>query len=142
METKILIVDDDPVIILELSTVLKSLGDIYVANSGASAIATAKDIVPEIILLDIGLPDVDGFDVLTELSNNEQLKHINVIVVTAHGEFDNHFKSLSSGAIDFITKPVNELLLERKIRSMLMNRTHIANTVKSTSQTQLEQLKE
>ncbi len=142
METKILIVDDDPVIILELSTVLKSLGDIYVANSGASAIATARDIVPDIILLDIGLPDVDGFDVLTELSNNQQLKHINVIVVTAHGEFDNHFKSLSRGAIDFITKPVNELLLERKIRSMLMNRTHIANTIKSTSQTQLEQLKE
>ncbi|WP_417499289.1 putative bifunctional diguanylate cyclase/phosphodiesterase [Methylophaga sp.] len=139
---KILIVDDDPVIILELSTVLKSLGDIYVANSGASAIATARDIVPDIILLDIGLPDIDGFDVLTELSNNEQLKHINVIIVTAHGEFDNHFKSLSRGAIDFITKPVNELLLERKIRSMLMNRTHIANTVKSTSQTQLEQLKE
>ena len=142
MDTKILIVDDDPVIILELSTVLKSLGDIYVANSGASAIATARDIVPDIILLDIGLPDVDGFDVLTELSNNQQLKHINVIVVTAHGEFDNHFKSLSRGAIDFITKPVNELLLERKIRSMLMNRTYIADTVKSTSQTQLEQLKE
>ena len=116
---KILIVDDDPVIILELSTVLKSLGDIYVANSGASAIATARDIVPDIILLDIGLPDIDGFDVLTELSNNEQLKHINVIIVTAHGEFDNHFKSLSNGAVDFISKPVNKHLLEKKIGSIL-----------------------
>ena len=138
---KILIVDDDPVIILELSTVLKSLGDIYVANSGASAIATARDIVPDIILLDIGLPDIDGFDVLTELSNNEQLKHINVIIVTAHGEFDNHFKSLSNGAVDFISKPVNKHLLEKKIGSILNNRSNITHSVESKTQSQLEQLK-
>lgn len=139
-ERKILIVDDDPVIILELSTLLKSLADIYVANSGESAIAIAKDIIPDIILLDIGLPDIDGFNVLSELSNNESLRHINVIIVTAHGEFDNHLKSLSIGAVDFISKPVNEQLLGKKIRSVLINRTNITNTVKTHSQTQLEQL--
>ncbi|MEC9413307.1 MAG: response regulator [Pseudomonadota bacterium] len=141
LERKILIVDDDPIIILELSTVLKSLGDIYVANSGASAIATAKDIIPDIILLDIGLPDIDGFDVLNELSHNDQLRHINVIIVTSHGEIDNHFKSLSSGAIDFISKPVNEHLLEKKIGSILNNRSNITNIVQSKTQSQLEQLK-
>ncbi|HIC47039.1 MAG TPA: EAL domain-containing protein [Methylophaga aminisulfidivorans] len=141
LERKILIVDDDPIIILELSTVLKNLGDIYVANSGASAIATAKDIMPDIILLDIGLPDIDGFNVLTELSNNEQLRHINVIIVTAHGEFDNHLKSLSSGAVDFISKPVNKHLLEKKIGSMLNNRSNITTIIQSKTQSQLEQLK-
>ncbi len=139
-QRKILIVDDDPVIILELSTLLKNLGDIYVANSGESAIATAKDIIPDIILLDIGLPDIDGFNVLSELSNNESLRHINVIIVTAHGEFDNHLKSLSIGAVDFIRKPVNPQLLEKKIGSVLLNRANITNTVKTNSQTQLEQL--
>lgn len=139
-DRKILIVDDDPIIIVELSSTLKDLGDIYVATSGESAIATAKDIVPDIILLDIGLPDIDGFNVLTEISNNERLRHINVIIVTAHGEFDNHLKSLSIGAVDFISKPVNRQLLEKKICSILINRTHITNTVKIKSQTQLEQL--
>lgn len=141
LERKILIVDDDPVIILELSTVLKSLGDIYVANSGASAIATAKDIIPDIILLDIGLPDIDGFNVLIELSDNEKLKHINVIIVTAHGEFDNQLKSLSNGAVDFISKPVNKHLLEKKIDSMLNNRSNITHIAQSKTQSQLEQLK-
>lgn len=140
LERKILIVDDDPVIILELSTVLKNLGDIYVANSGASAIATAKDIIPDIILLDIGLPDIDGFNVLIELSDSEKLKHINVIIVTAHGEFDNQLKSLSNGAVDFISKPVNKHLLEKKIDSMLNNRSNITHLAQSKTQSQLEQL--
>ena len=58
----ILIVDDDPVMILELRNVLKPLGSIFVASSGQSAVATACDVLPELIVLDIGLPDIAGFD--------------------------------------------------------------------------------
>lgn len=123
---KILIVDDDPVIILELQTAVAKLGKVYIATSGESAIAMANDIVPDLILLDIGLPDINGFDVLRYLNENK-LQSVNVIVITAYGNFENHLKSLSQGATDFITKPINKILLQKKIKSIIRNRQILLN---------------
>lgn len=124
---KILIVDDDPVIIIELQSVVANLGKVFVATTGQSAIAIAKDIEPDIILLDIGLPDMDGFEVLQELNDNNQLLSVNVIVITAHKNFENHLKSLSQGATDFIIKPINAVLLQKKIKSIIKNRETLLN---------------
>jgi PAS domain S-box-containing protein/diguanylate cyclase (GGDEF)-like protein len=115
---KILIVDDDPIMILELRAVVEELGEVYAASSGQSAVATARDHIPDIVLLDIGLPDIDGFDVLKEINENQDLNGVNVIVITSNSSFETHLKALSSGATDFITKPVNGRLLQQKINNI------------------------
>lgn len=115
---RILIVDDDPLIITELKEIVSGLGDIYTASSGQSAVAIAKDVIPDIILLDIGLPDIDGFDVLKEIYEDPELKTVSVIVVTSHDDFDTQLKSLSQGATDCIAKPVNGILLQKKISNI------------------------
>lgn len=115
---KVLIVDDDPIIITELKEVIAGMGEVYTASSGQSAVATAKDVIPDIILLDIGLPDIDGFNVLKEIYEDPELNTVNVIVITSHDDFDTQLKSLSEGATDCIAKPVNGILLQKKIRNI------------------------
>ncbi len=62
---------------------------------------------------------MDGFNVLQELNDHAQLQSVNVIVITAYGNFENHLKSLSLGATDFITKPINSVLLQKKSKALL-----------------------
>lgn len=128
---KILIVDDDPVLICELKSSLSVLGPVFVAASGQSAVATARDIVPELILLDIGLPDIDGFDVMREINENSALNATNVIVITSNDNIENHMKSLSHGATDFIVKPINHQLLQTKIKNILAQRKMLKEVAKT-----------
>lgn len=127
---KILIVDDDPILICELQHVLAGIGSIFVASSGQSAVATARDILPELILLDIGLPDIDGFDVMHELNENAALKTTNVIIITSYGDIDIHMKSLAVGATDFIVKPINQLILQSKVKNILQQRQLLEQSVR------------
>lgn len=138
---KILIVDDDPVLICELKNALSVLGSVFVAASGQSAVATARDIIPELILLDIGLPDIDGFDVMREINENSALNTTNVIVITSNDNTENHLKSLSHGATDFIVKPINHQLLQTKVKNILAQRKmlkQIAKTKQDNEFTSLE----
>lgn len=127
---KILIVDDDPILICELQYALTGIGSVFVASSGQSAVATARDILPDLILLDIGLPDIDGFDVMHELNENAALKTTNVIVITSQGNSDTHMKSLAVGATDFIVKPINQSLFQSKIKNILQQRQLLEQSTK------------
>jgi two-component system sensor histidine kinase/response regulator len=109
----ILIVDDLPGNLKILAGILKEQGfRIAVADSGAQTLNVVKTRPPDLILLDIMMPEMDGFEVCKRLKKDENAKDIPVIFLTALTEVENMVKGFELGAVDYVTKPfnVNELL--------------------------------
>lgn len=119
---KILIVDDDPSSVLELSKVLSSLGEIHTADSGQDALTLTQELLPDVIMLDIEMPGTDGFEVCHKLRQNPSTRDIGVVFVTAHTQQDNEITSLSLGAIDFIHKPLDHKVCYLRVRNLLLIR--------------------
>lgn len=105
---KILIVDDLPENIKVLGSILKNEGfNVAVANDGNMAIKIATNIIPDLLLLDIMMPNMNGFELATLLSENEKTKNIPVIFITAKNETVDILEGFRLGAVDYITKPFN-----------------------------------
>ncbi|MCL2792661.1 MAG: response regulator [Spirochaetaceae bacterium] len=116
---RILIVDDEKMNIMALAHFLKPQYDIIVAIDGASAIEAAKKHIPDLILLDIIMPDISGFDVIVKLKESESTKNIPVIFITGLTDAKNEEKGLSLGAVDFIAKPFDKSIVNAKINTYL-----------------------
>ncbi|MCF4969021.1 ATP-binding response regulator [Nostoc sp. CMAA1605] len=122
----ILIVDDTPINLEILFDVLANAGyTVLVAEDGESALARAEYASPDLILLDILMPGIDGFETCHRLKNNELTKDIPVIFMTALSEIGEKVKGLNLGAVDYITKPLQheEVLARVKIHLKLCNLT-------------------
>jgi signal transduction histidine kinase len=105
----ILIVDDNPTNLAVLSQALKSAGlKVRVAADGESAIALVMSKLPTLILLDVQMPGIDGFETCRRLKADIQTKNIPIIFTTALADTENKVKGLSIGAVDYITKPFEE----------------------------------
>jgi len=103
---KILIVDDEPHIMELLSTALEDEGyRIIVANNGKEAVSQVKKEKPQVMLLDIKMPDMDGVEVLRQMKKIN--KATSVIMMTAHGAMDTVVEAIKLGAYDYITKPID-----------------------------------
>ena len=117
---KILIVDDEPITIEILEGHLAREGyDITFANSGREALEKMEALEPDVILLDIMMPDMDGFEVCRRLKTDKRWQHIPVILVTALADKKDLARGLDAGADDFINKPVHNLELRARVKSML-----------------------
>lgn len=120
MSARILVVDDNPLNIKVLAA--KLARDYYVvitADSGEQAISTAENERPDLILLDVMMPEMDGFEACKRLKANERTKHIPVVMVTALSDVADRIRGLESGADDFLTKPINDVALMARVRSSL-----------------------
>lgn len=115
----ILVVDDQPSNIRLLNQAVASLGDIYFATNGEEAIEMARRCLPDVILLDVEMPGMDGYDVCKVIKSDPQLKHIPIIFVTAHSETDNEVKALEYGGIDFLHKPINPAITRARVKTHL-----------------------
>jgi putative two-component system response regulator len=105
---KILVVDDAPSNIKILNDMLKNDYTIAAANNGADALKiAASDSPPDIILLDVMMPEMDGFEVCKKLKADEKTKKIPVIFVTSKDEIDNKLDGYELGAVHYITKPLD-----------------------------------
>ena len=116
----VLIVDDMTTNLLLLSDLLKEQYQIKVAKNGKKALEivySSNEI--DIILLDIMMPDIDGYEVCKELKNNNQTKNIPIIFVTAKDNDADEEYGLNLGAIDYITKPFNKAIVKLRIRNHL-----------------------
>ena len=123
---KILIVDDEPGICYILETVLKSAGfDVKTAATGAAALTVAESNCPDVVLLDLGLPDMDGMDVLCSL---RAWAKVPVIVVSARGNESAKVAALENGADDYISKPFGTQELLARIRVALRHSDNSAAT--------------
>ena len=112
---RVLVVEDDLAIQLLLTETLRSRGyETATAADGPAALPAALKHRPDLVLLDLGLPGFNGFEVLTRLKADETLRDVPVIMVTAWGEPDVMSRALAAGALDYIRKPFDlEDLLER-----------------------------
>jgi len=113
----ILIVDDAPANIQVLANALKGDYRIRVANSGARAIEVARATQPDLILLDVMMPELDGYEVCRRLKDDPSTSHIPVIFVTARNETQDEMRGLDLGAVDYITKPIELPILNARVRT-------------------------
>lgn len=115
----VLIVEDDGTIQALLSAVLAGDWDVRTASTGEEGLQAAADSVPDIILLDIGLPDLDGREVCRRLKATPRLEPIPVIFLTARTSGEDEIDGLQAGGIDYITKPINPAVLKARVRNHL-----------------------
>lgn len=120
---KILAVDDRDDNLVTISALLKNIIPdciVLTARSGIEAIEKAKAELPDTILLDIRMPQMDGFEVCQKLKAHEDTKHIPVLILTAvHTDVKSRIKGLEIGADAFLTKPIDEAELAAQVRAML-----------------------
>lgn len=122
---RILIVDDDAKNADLLEAHLDGSGyDTKVVYSGEDALAAARDWTPDVILLDVMMPKVSGFDVCQQLRAAPATKGVSVLMVTALDEATDVEKAVNAGTDDFITKPINKTELLLRVRAMLDSRKH------------------
>ena len=115
-KNRILIVDDDKTNIDVLNHILKNEYTIFVAKNGDMALKRALKDLPDLILLDIVMPDMSGYDVLKILKENEATKSIPVIFITALSSAADEERGFLLGAVDYIVKPFNNSILKARIR--------------------------
>ena len=115
----ILIVDDEAINIEILVEMLNGKYELKIAYDGLMGIQIAKKIVPDLILLDIEMPKMDGFEVVYELKNCDETKKIPIIFVTAKNQKEVIVAALDSGAVDYITKPFFKEELELRISNQI-----------------------
>jgi len=118
---KILVVDDTPANLVAMRRLLAHAGaQLYEAASGNEALALCLDHEFALILLDVNMPDMDGFEVATLLAESDLLRETPIIFVSAAYADDlNRLKGYHSGAVDYIAKPVNDVILQAKVRVFL-----------------------
>lgn len=112
----ILLVDDEKANLKILSDLLKSEAQIIVAKSGEQAITKASELKPDIILLDVIMPDMDGFAVIKALKNNAQTHIIPVIFITGLADVNFEEKGLQLGACDYIQKPFHAAIVRARVK--------------------------
>lgn len=106
MSRSVLIVDDEPSIVLSLEFIIKNAGfDVRVACDGAEALRAIEDSPPDLVLLDVMIPDRDGYDVCQAIRANPIWADIRIIMLTAKGRDIERVKGMALGADDYITKP-------------------------------------
>lgn len=107
--TTVLIVDDNPANLGVLSDTLDQAGlEVWVAQSGKVALERVKYALPNLILLDVMMPDIDGFETCRQLKANPETKHIPIIFMTALSDTENKVQGFQLGAVDYITKPFQQ----------------------------------
>ncbi len=119
-KSTLLIVDDEPEILAVMGQILSPLYHLRAANSGERALSiTNSSPLPDLILLDVMMPVIDGYSVLSQLKSDPTTKDIPVIFVTAIGNLESEEKGLQLGAVDYITKPINSAILLARIKTHL-----------------------
>ncbi|MHB1677253.1 MAG: response regulator [Sulfuriferula sp.] len=116
---KILIVDDSPTERYFLADLLGKQGyQINLAENGTEALEKAKQIMPDLILMDVVMPGLNGFQATRAISKDDDLKHIPVILCTTKDQETDKIWGLRQGAIEYIVKPIDGNALLQKIRSL------------------------
>lgn len=117
---KILIVDDEPNIVLALRVLLEDQGyDIEYCYDGTSALEKLVSFSPDLVLLDVMMPGVDGYTVAKNIRNNQDAEHTNIIFLTAKGTKDDKMEGYDSGAEYYIVKPFDNDDILEKVRELL-----------------------
>ena len=131
---KILCIDDEPLNNVVTDKILSDEYEVYSATSGQEGLKLADRISPDIILLDVAMPDLNGYDVLLNLQKNSTTKYIPVIFVSSLREEYNEETGLNLGAVDYIIKPIKPGVMKARIRNhLIMKNSAYTKQSKNTS---------
>jgi PleD family two-component response regulator len=130
----VLIVDDETINLKILTHILESDYKIYTAQDGISAIKKAKELLPDLILLDIVMPGTDGYETLVRLKSLEETKGIPVIFISGLSHSDEEEKGLSLGAADYILKPFSAMIIKLRVSHQIQ----IINQMRTIKQLSLD----
>ena len=123
-ENKIMVVDDEDSNLRLMEALLIPHGyDVILAQDGRQAIDLIEESPPDVILLDVMMPVMNGFELAEKLKSSEETHHIPIVMVTALNNFDDRIKAIEAGADDFLSKPVDETELTARVRSLVKVKT-------------------
>ncbi len=119
----VLLVDDAPANIQVVTSILKDIYKIRVATNGAKALALAKDApLPDLVLLDVMMPEMDGYEVCTRLKADPETRDIPVIFLTGQTEIEDETRGFEVGAVDYIHKPFSPAVVKARVQTHLVLR--------------------
>lgn len=130
----VLIVDDSPI---DISFLVSGLADnfaIIIANNGLMALELAQERQPDVILMDVSMPELDGYDCCRQLKQLESTQHIEVIFVSAHSTVEEKIKGYDAGGSDYVGKPVIPDELQQKVRVAVEHKRQREQYLRNTSQ--------
>ena len=117
---KILVVDDEPNIVRSLAFVFKKEGyDVSIAEDGAQAMTMIRKSKPDILILDVMMPHLSGYDVCREGKSDPELRNINVVMLTAKGQKGDREDALAQGADEYISKPFSPIQVLTRVKELL-----------------------
>jgi diguanylate cyclase (GGDEF)-like protein len=116
---RLLVVDDQPVNIQMLNEIFRQDHEVFFATSGRQAVEIAQKNLPDLILLDVVMPDMGGLEACRLLKYDPETRDIPIIFVTAQNSPDDETRGLEAGAVDFITKPVNPAVVRARVNTHL-----------------------
>jgi diguanylate cyclase (GGDEF)-like protein len=116
---RLLVVDDQPINIQVMHQIFGGDYQVFMATCGAQALSICQSNPPDLVLLDIVMPEMDGFEVCSQLKANDATCNIPVIFVTSHTDAAQETHGLSLGAVDFIAKPVNPAVVRARVKTQL-----------------------
>jgi DNA-binding response OmpR family regulator len=123
MAQRVLIVDDEPNIVAALDYLLRRSGyEVHVATDGAAALRQVEAVRPDLVLLDVMMPEKNGYDVCQRIRANPQWRDIRIVILSAKGREAEMSKGLSLGADAYVTKPFSNAELVARIGELLRER--------------------
>jgi two-component system alkaline phosphatase synthesis response regulator PhoP len=127
MAQSVLIVDDETYIVTSLSFIMKSAGfDVRAANDGEQALEMVRDAAPDLIILDVMMPKLDGFEVCKAIRENPAWNGVRIMMLTAKGRDSEREKGLALGADAYLTKPFSTRDILRQAKEMLSGPRSVA----------------
>ena len=133
-KAKVLVVDDEPVNVELISGYLEKEYDLIPAYNGKEALEKIATYKPDIVLLDIMMPGVNGNEVCEQIKQQDSTRFTPVVMITALTGIEDKIKSIESGADDFLTKPINRVELATRVRALLKTKYYYDQLVKSKEQ--------
>jgi DNA-binding response OmpR family regulator len=117
---KILIVDDEPNILMSLDFLMRKEGyEVFVARNGTEALESLAQNQPDLVLLDIMMPDVDGYEICKQIKQNPELENCKVVFISAKSKESDIQKGYEIGADFYITKPFSNKTIVAKVKELL-----------------------
>ncbi|MCH5252454.1 MAG: response regulator [Lachnospiraceae bacterium] len=141
MKNVILVVDDDKANLMRAQTILSSDYRVSAANSGKAALKYLENNRPDLILLDINMPEMDGFEVIEQIRQNKEIADIPVIFLTADNQVNTEIKCFQAGAMDFVGKPFVPDVLRSRV-SKAIELEHYRNNLERMVEEQAEKITE
>jgi len=128
---KILVVDDEPFNVELLKGLLSKKYDVETASNGKEAYAKVKNLSPDLILLDVIMPEIDGYEVCRNLKGDQKTMNIPIVMVTCLTERNDRIKAIEAGADDFLNKPIDRIELGARVKSLLRIKEYLEDLEES-----------